>query len=115
MQRGGEAKALTSEGTRLYLQEVDKARNESNRGIPRKEMIQLISEIQSCPIKTASNHYEWLVQTKKLPELKRGGRVVAAQPTTTNGTAITTQKIMRTHVTMDSGKFNYVLLLHPYP
>ena len=87
----GKAKALTSEDTRLYLQEVAKARDESNRGMPRKEMIQLISNIQSCPIKTASNHYEWLVRTKKLPELNRGGRVVTAQPTITNCTTITTK------------------------
>ena len=83
-EKEAKAKALTTEGTRLYLQEVAKARDESNRGIPRKGMIQLISKFQSCPIKTGSNHYEWLVLTKKLPELKRGGHVVVAQPTTTN-------------------------------
>ena len=104
------AKALPSKGTILYLQEVAKARDESNRGRPRKEMIQLISDIQSCPIKTASNHYEWLVRTKKLPELNRGGRVVTAQPTTTNRAVITTQKLMQTHTTMKEGKFNHLLL-----
>ena len=78
-------------------------------------MIQLMSEIEGCLYITALNHYEFLLRTKQLTLLKQGGRVVAAQPTTTNRTAITTQNLMQTHVTMGAGKFNYVLLLHPYP
>ena len=78
-------------------------------------MVQLMSEIKGSSYKTASNHYEFFVCTKQLTLFKRGGRAVASQPTKTNRTAITNQKIMRTHVTMDAGKFNYGLLLHPYP
>ena len=36
---------LTTPETRLYYQAVANSRDESNRGIPRKEMIQLMSEI----------------------------------------------------------------------
>ena len=38
--------------------------------------------------------------SKQLPQLKQGGPVVSAQPTTTNRTAITTQKLLRTHNTV---------------
>ena len=47
---------LTTPETRLYYQSVAKSRDESNRGMTRKEMIQLISEIEGCSYKTASNH-----------------------------------------------------------
>ena len=67
-----------------------------NRGMSRKEMIVLIDELVGVPYKTVENH---LIKLKQLNELKRGGRVVAFQATTTNCTAITTQKLLRTHNT----------------
>ena len=70
-----------------------------NRGMSRKEMIVLIAELFGVTYKTAENHFDYLIKSKQLNELKRGGRVVAAQATTTNRTAITSQKLLRTHNT----------------
>ena len=67
-------------------------------------MITFISEIESVRMKTAENHYDYLIRSKQLPELKNDGRVVLAQPTTTNRTAITTAKLLRTHHTLTLGK-----------
>ena len=39
---------LTIPETRLYYQAFAKSRDESNRGMPRKEVIQLMSEIEGC-------------------------------------------------------------------
>ena len=63
-------------------------------------------------MKTAENHYDFLICSNKLPQLKRGGRVVSAQATTTNLTAITTAKLLRTHETVALGKvINFLLLV----
>jgi len=84
---------------RELLQHIAKSRDEMNLGMSRKEMIVLIAELFGVPYKTAENHFNYLIKSKQLNELKRGGRVVAAQATTTNCTAITTQKLLRTHNT----------------
>ena len=60
----------------------------------RKEMITFISELEGTNMKTAENHYDFLIRANKLPQLKRGGRVVSAQATTTNRTAITTAMLL---------------------
>ena len=63
-------------------------------------------------MKTAENHYDFFIRANKLPQLKRGGRVVSAQATTTNRTEITTAKIIRTHKTVALGKvINFLLLV----
>jgi hypothetical protein len=62
-------------------------------------MIVLIAKLFGVMYKTAENHFDYLIKSKQLNELKRGGRVVAAQATTTNRTAITSQKLLRTHNT----------------
>lgn len=55
-----------------------------------KEMINFISEIEGVPPRRAANHYVWFVRQQKLSDLKRRGRTVHAQPTTTIRTAIAT-------------------------
>ena len=55
-----------------------------NEGMACKEMISIITDLKSVGAKTASNHYEYLVRSKKLRQLKNDGRVVTAQATTTN-------------------------------
>ena len=91
--------SLTTNSDRELLQHIAKSRDEMNRGMSRKEMIVLIAKLFGVPYKTAENHFDYLIKSKQLNELKRGGRVVAAQATTTNRTAITTQKLLRTHNT----------------
>ncbi len=63
-------------------------------------MITLMSELFSASSKAAENHIDYLIKSKQFPELKRGGRVVSAQATTTNRTAITTQKLLWTYNTI---------------
>ncbi|KAL9182733.1 hypothetical protein ACHAXT_004012 [Thalassiosira profunda] len=98
--KGKKKAGLTSAATRNLLQSIATARDKNNKGMSRKEMICLIAELESVNAKTAENHYDYLVREGKLPELKRGGRVVTAQPTTTNRSAITTEKLLRTFNTV---------------
>ena len=93
------AGALTTRNDRELLQSIAKQRDEMNRGMTRKDMIVLISELHSTDQKTAENHFDYLIRAKALPDLKKGGRVVTAQATTTNRTAITTKKLLRTYNT----------------
>lgn len=93
------AGALTTRNDRELLQSIAKQRDEMNRGMTRKDMIVLISELHSTDQKTAENHFYYLIRAKALPDLKKGGRVVTAQATTTNRTAITTKKLLRTYNT----------------
>ena len=72
---------------------------EMNRGMSRKEMIVLIAELFGVSYKTAESHFDYLIKLKQFNELKCGGHVVVAQATTNNRTAITTQKLLRTHNT----------------
>jgi hypothetical protein len=96
--------SITSKGDQEFLQSVLKSRDERNVGMSRKELICVIAEITRVPHKTAENHLDYLIRAKKLPELKRGGRVVRAQPTTTNRTAVTTEKLLRTHTSQEEGE-----------
>ena len=90
---------LTTKDDREFLQSIAKSKDEMNRGMSRKEMIVLISKLFGASYKAAESHFDYLISTKQLNDLKRGGRVVAAQATNTNRTAITTQKLLRTHNT----------------
>ena len=67
-------------------------------------MLCFIAEIESMPMKTAENHYDHLIRSKQLSQLKRSGCVVSAQPTTTIFTAITTTKLLRTYNTLKMGE-----------
>ena len=100
--------SLTSQSTSDYLQSVTRARDDNNKGMTRKEMISLMAELESVPIKTAENHYDHLIWSKQLSELKRSGRVVSAQPTTTIRTAITTTKLLWIHHTLTLGELVFV-------
>ncbi len=70
-----------------------------NRGMLMKEMVVLITTLFSVLYKAAENHFDHLIKAKQLDELKRDGCVVLAQATTTNHTAITTQKLLQMHNT----------------
>ena len=63
----------------------------------RKDVLSVMSNYYGVNQKTSENYYDYLVKHKMLPQLKRDGRVVSAQPTTTNRTAITTEKLLRNH------------------
>ena len=107
---------LTSSETQGYLQSVAVARDKNNKGMTRKEMIQFIAQIECCKLKTAENHYDYLVRSNRLDKLKKGGRVVTAQATTTNRTAVTTAKLLRGQTAIRLGKLFgplvYSVLVH---
>ncbi len=74
-------------------------------------MIALMSKLFSVLSKAAENHFDYLIKSKQFPDLKWGGRVVSAQATTANRTAITTQKLLWTYNTIQlawakQAKFN---------
>ena len=62
----GNRKCLTTESTRDYLQSVARARYNNNKGMLKKEMICLISEIENVTMKTAGNHYDHLIRYNAL-------------------------------------------------
>jgi hypothetical protein len=93
--------SLTTVADRDFLQSLATVRDNRNAGMGRKEIIAIISNMQGVPLKTAENHYDHLIRSKQLKELKKDGRVVTAQPTTTNRTAITTEKLLRTYCTQE--------------
>ena len=97
-------KSLTTIEEQQFIQDVANARDNNNKGMPRKEIVNMIATMQGVDLKTADNHYNYLVTSGKLLQLKRGGRVVSAQVTTTNRTAITTAKLLRTFQSQDLGK-----------
>jgi hypothetical protein len=89
--------SLTSASNRAFLQSLAVSRDNRNCGMTRKELISIIAELSNVKLKTAENHYDHLIRSKQLEHLKNNGRVVRAQPTTTNRTAITTEKLLRTY------------------
>lgn len=109
---------LTSKEDRELLQDIAVARDNQNNGMGRKEMIHTVAAIKGVSIGKATNHYKYLVRAGHLKKLKRGGRVVRAQETTTNRTAITTEKLLRTYLSQEEGKcfvcFNLLLFYMSY-
>ena len=55
-----------------------------------------------CDRKSAENHYDYLTRNKKLPKLKRHGRTVIAQKTTTSQTQIRSEGQLRWHAVLDA-------------
>ena len=83
---------LTSKEDRELLQTIAMQRDDRNQGMTRKDIIVLISELGGSSIKHTENHFNYLVTSKQLCQLKWAGCVVSAQPSMTNRTTITTKK-----------------------
>jgi len=64
-------------------------------------MLNMIAELEGVWLKKAENHYDHMIRSKQLPNLKSYGLTKTAQPATTNCTAINTEKIIWTHNTQD--------------
>mgnify|MGYP001031646604 CR=1 FL=1 len=96
-------KSLTTEDEQREIAEIIQFRDKNNNGMSRKEAITLIMDWTGCgKMKTAENHLEYLVRNNKLPELKKGGRVVTAQATTTKRGQITVEQQLRWHGVIQS-------------
>jgi hypothetical protein len=74
----------------------------NNNGMSCKETITLIMDWTGCGDGIATNHFAYLVRKKKLPDLKRDGRVVIAQKTTTKRGQITIEQQVHWHGVIES-------------
>ena len=76
--------SLTTPQDQEFLAGTANYRDKANNGMSRKELIDMILSITgTVDWKAAENHLDYLIRKKKLPNLKRNGRVIAAQKTTT--------------------------------
>ena len=101
-QPGG--RGLTSNDDREMIQSIAANCDNKNDGLTRKGIIQLVTKFTGSTYEKAKEHYKYLVRSGKLNKLKRGGRTVKAQATTTNRTAVTTEKLFRTYLSQEEGK-----------
>lgn len=84
------------------LSDIIVYRDRNNNGVERREAIQYIMEISGCGSrKTAENHLDYLIRSKRFPNLKRDGRVMKAQATTTKRSQITIAQQFRWHCLID--------------
>ena len=91
------------------LQDIVRKRDQINNGVTRKEGIQLILDLGQCTSsRSAENHLDYLIRNKRLPNLKRGGRVVTAQSTTTERSQINRQQQLRWHFLIEA-EWNFML------
>lgn len=85
-----------------FLQETIVERDTANNGMTRKEIITCIQFLCGCQFKAAENHYDYLIRTNKLPNLKGGGKTVIAQNTTTARSQIRVESQLRWHYMIDA-------------
>ena len=97
------SRGLLSDELITVLQDIIRKRDEINNGVSRKEAIQLIVDLGQCTSsRSAENHLDYLIRKKKLTGLKRGGRVVTAQSTTTERSQINCEQQLRWHFLIES-------------
>jgi hypothetical protein len=90
--------ALTTSGERRFIQDAACLRDSANNGMSRKELINIIFELCGAKdLKQAENHFDYLIKSGQLPDLKGGGKVVSAQKTTTKRSCIRVEQQLRWH------------------
>jgi hypothetical protein len=65
-----------------FLQVAIACRDKKNMGMMRKEIVQTIMDIGGAKYKSAENHYDYLIRSGRLSELKNKGKTVKARATT---------------------------------
>ena len=94
--------ALLTEEQVEFLQDVIRARDIANNGMARKEVILLIVDLGgAASVSQAENHFDYLIRTKRLRWLKKGGRVVTAQLTTSERSHVTIGQQYRWHMMIE--------------
>ena len=78
-----------------------KFHDETQNGMTRKEVIQLLVQLTGGSGKLCKNHYDWMIRAKKLPQLKNNGRVQYAQATTTKCACIQVEQQLHWHNTIE--------------
>ena len=85
------------------MEDIIIKRDTANLGMSRKEVIQVISELgQAKSFVQAENHLDYLIRAKRLTHLKRLGRVVSAQATTTERSQICVSQQYRWHMMIEA-------------
>ena len=77
------------------------ARDGRNSPLKRKDLLEIIASIAGCSQRQADNYYSYGVRNNKFPLLKKGGKVTAAQKTTTNHTQVTVEQQHCWHIVTD--------------
>ena len=96
-------KGLTSKEDQHEIAEILRCRDMNNNGMSRSEAITLLMDWTGCTDRSkAKNHFAYLVQNKIFPDLKRDGRVVTAQKSTTKRGQITIEQQVRWHGVIES-------------
>jgi hypothetical protein len=86
-------KGLKTEDDQKEIAKIIWCRDMNNNSMCRNDAITLVMDSTGCKEHgKARNHYAYLVRNKKLPDLKRNGRVVTAQKTTTKRGQITIEQ-----------------------
>ena len=93
---------LSSESVDL-LQNIICKRDHTNTGVSRAESITMIVDLgQAKCRKTAENHLDYLIREKRLTRVKRNGRVITAQATTSERCQISVKQQFRWHFLIES-------------
>lgn len=96
-------KAMSTSEDIAVMSSIICCRDKNGNGMSRKEVITMLRDICSAPtLKSAENHYDYLIRKGKLQDLKRGGRVVKAQKTTTKRCCINAAQQLRWHGLIES-------------
>ena len=96
-------RALISNSQVKYVEDIIIKRDTVNLGMSRKELIQVISELdQAKSFVKAENHLDYLIRAKRLTHLKRLGRVVSYQATTTERSQICVSQQYRWHMMIEA-------------
>jgi hypothetical protein len=80
--------SLMSEPMRAFIAGIAKCCDETQIGMSRKEVIQLMKLLTLATTMQCDNHFDYLVRMKKMPELKNHGRVQRAQAMMTKRSCI---------------------------
>ena len=90
-------------------------RDETNKPMSRKEAITLVQQLSQChEPKTAENHYDYLVRTKRLVGVKNDGKTVKAQTTTDKRSQINVEQQLRWHTTVEEALQEQQRLNQPF-
>ena len=96
--------ALLSAKEVQFLVTTIEYRDASNNGMSRSEVISLIMQLkQTSERKKCEDHYDYLIRSKQLQTLKRHGRVVGAQATTTKRSQVMPEQQLRWHTALEEG------------
>ncbi len=96
-------RSLTTKEDQEEIQEIIRFRDKNNNGMSRKEVISTIMEmISSSKFAKAGKNLEFLIATNRFPELKRGGRTMSLQKTTTKRSQITIEQQLRWYALIES-------------